>query len=338
MKININKKINIIIFGLLVIFSFLNFNSLALAQLDVNDLTVTDQGDPNGDGNPGTTSTTAPQGGVIIDNAESYKDQPYQPLAPLPGYPEEGFDFNDSCPLGKFMNIFIDIFIGIVAAIAMIMIVMGGINYVMSDLVTSKEDAKNNIQNAILGLVIALTCYLVLNTINPNLLNLCLDGIPKVSIELEDIPQKAVDGYYGNGQFKSGARWDDSIAQLSKLPRGVTVNKNECTTIGQQNCTSVRGLNTYIINTIANGCWESQGKKDCNIIITGGTENWLHSASGTHRPGSSTIDLSPTADINKYLTGKTTPPTPNTKLIKNGINYYYHENHGAGGYHWHIYQ
>ncbi len=219
----------------------------------------------------------------------------------------------------------------------MIMIVMGGIEYVMSDLVTSKEEAKSRIQNAILGLILSLSIYIILNTVNPNLLNLCLDVKPATIIIDEDVPQKAVNGYYSNGKYKAGSKWDDSIGKAATLPRGVKLNGVECSVVGQQNCTSTRGLSTSIINSIANGCWEQKGKKDCDIIITGGTENWLHSANGGHKPGSPVIDLRPTEDVNKYITGKTTPPNPGTTINKNGINYYYHANHGGGGYHWHVY-
>lgn len=145
-KINF-KKLNSLLFSLIIVFSFLGFNFITFAQ---------------------PKTVVEPQG--------TYNDEPYTPLAPLPGYPADGFDFsNKSCPLGQFMNTFIDIFIGIVAILSMIMIVMGGIEYVMSDLVTSKEEAKSRIQNAILGLILSLSIYIILNTINPNLLNLCLD-------------------------------------------------------------------------------------------------------------------------------------------------------------------
>lgn len=337
-KINF-KKINSLLFSLIIVFSFLGFNFITFAQLD---FTVTDQGDPNGDGNPGTSTNNNNSNNstkTVVEPQGTYNDEPYQPLARLPGYPADGFDFSDkSCPLGQFMNTFIDIFIGIVAILSMVMIVMGGIEYVMSDLVTSKEEAKSRIQNAILGLILSLSIYIILNTLNPNLLNLCLDVKTQTITIGEDIPQKAVNGYYSNGKYKAGSKWDDSIGKAAVLPRGVTISNVECSTVGQQNCTSTRGLNTSIINSIANGCWEMNGKKDCNIVITGGTENWLHSANGSHRPDSATIDLRPTEDVNKYITGKTTPPNPNTTINKNGVNYYYHGNSVGGGYHWHIYQ
>ena len=64
----------------------------------------------------------------------------------------------------------------------MVMIVIGGIEYMTSELVSSKKAGIERITNAILGLLIALTAFLILNTINPNLLNVCLDQLPEARV------------------------------------------------------------------------------------------------------------------------------------------------------------
>ncbi len=198
-KINF-KKLNSLIFSLIIVFSFFTTNiKIANAVCNVG-LVLSPQGEciPQitydtlyGNGGGGSGSGFGVGGGVNLNPQNTYKDEPYQPLAPLPGYPDGGFKFTaeqgepEPCPLGQFMNTFIDIFIGIVAILSMIMIVMGGIEYVMSDLVTSKEEAKSRIQNAILGLILSLSIYIILNTVNPNLLNLCLD-VPNKSITIKE--------------------------------------------------------------------------------------------------------------------------------------------------------
>jgi len=114
-------------------------------------------------------------------------DTTYTPLAPLPGFPEE-FDTlpskTNQCPFGNYLNIMIKLVIGIAAVLAMVMIVMGGIEYMTSDLISSKEAGKDTIKNALLGLFIALGAYLILNTINPKLLSACLDNLPVATIEI----------------------------------------------------------------------------------------------------------------------------------------------------------
>jgi len=109
----------------------------------------------------------------------------YQLLAPLPCEgttpgcilgPDgkltlQNFDPTQANNLGVYLNIMIKIFIGICAVLSVVMIVMGGLEYMTSELISSKEAGKEKIRDALLGLVIALGAYALLFTINPNLLN-----------------------------------------------------------------------------------------------------------------------------------------------------------------------
>jgi|GEM_PF-2177744 len=83
--------------------------------------------------------------------------------------------------LGKYLNIIIRLAIGIAGVLAVIMIVMGGIQYMTTELVHSKGQAKERITNAILGLLVALGAWLILNTINPALVSTKVD-IPETQI------------------------------------------------------------------------------------------------------------------------------------------------------------
>lgn len=113
---------------------------------------------------------------VTPNNSAEYKTK-YKLLAPLPGL-EEPFDSTQSCAFGRYLDIIIKLFIGICAVLAVIIIVVGGIEYMTSELVSSKEHGKNQITQAILGLILALGAWLILNQLNPKLLELCLDNIP----------------------------------------------------------------------------------------------------------------------------------------------------------------
>ena len=59
--------------------------------------------------------------------------------------------------------------IGIGAILAVIMIVFSGIQHMVSEAVDTKSDAKKRIQGAIYGLLLLLGSYLILKTINQNL-------------------------------------------------------------------------------------------------------------------------------------------------------------------------
>jgi hypothetical protein len=72
------KKIIIYLFLTITLSGVLSPNNIVFAQLD---FTVTDQGDPNGDGNPSTTTTNT----TIVEPVPIYNEKPYEPLAPLPG-------------------------------------------------------------------------------------------------------------------------------------------------------------------------------------------------------------------------------------------------------------
>ncbi len=118
----------------------------------------------------------------------------YQLLAPIPckpgdsdcvsngkgGYELQTFDTAQSNSMGAYLNLMIKLFIGICAVLSVVMIVIGGLEYMTSELVHSKEAGKERILSALLGLIIALGAYALLYTINPDLLNSDLCISPQV--------------------------------------------------------------------------------------------------------------------------------------------------------------
>jgi len=104
--------------------------------------------------------------------------QPYILLAPLPDPDNPGKNLNsdggfypsDKNALGTYLNLMIKLIIGIATVLAVIMIVIGGMEYMTSELISSKEAGRERIRGALLGLLIALGAYALLNTINPDLL------------------------------------------------------------------------------------------------------------------------------------------------------------------------
>ena len=62
-------------------------------------------------------------------------------------------------------------------------LVYGGFKYMLSDAVTSKQEAKSWIWGAITGIILALSAYLILNTINPDLVKF---REPDTTIPTED--------------------------------------------------------------------------------------------------------------------------------------------------------
>jgi hypothetical protein len=70
-------------------------------------------------------------------------------------------------------NIFVFL-IGAAAVIAVVQITIGGVQYMTSNAVGSLEDAKSKIRMAIIGLLLILSTYIILQQINPELVNIKL--------------------------------------------------------------------------------------------------------------------------------------------------------------------
>lgn len=88
--------------------------------------------------------------------------------------------------IGDYFNIIFKIAIGLCAALAVIMIVIGGVQYMGDESIFGKTEAKSRITSAILGLLIALGAYAILNTINPDLLGKGGVQIDQVSAEIDE--------------------------------------------------------------------------------------------------------------------------------------------------------
>ncbi len=119
------------------------------------------------------TAPNTPVGCTAPSDAPAAKNINYQLLAPLPdpNNPNELIKtFDTTGGLGKYLNQMIKIFIGLCAVLSVVMIVVGGLEYMTSELPGNKGDGKEKILHALFGLLIALGAYALLSTINPDLL------------------------------------------------------------------------------------------------------------------------------------------------------------------------
>lgn len=274
---------------------------------------------------PSTTPNNQPCESAFVPGTNT-PVTPYQLLAPLPGV---GPDFNpqDKTALGKYLNVMIKLIIGLSAVFAVVMIVIGGIEYMTSELISSKEAGKEKIKDALLGLLIALGAYALLNTINPDLLNSDItisDAVIQIDLEA-DVEQTPVNGKYGT--YAVGANWQAIAGNPFGLPPFASINRRECKTVGEKFCTSTAGLDTTPLYRIHEKC------PSCQLKVNGGTEFWLHggkTGSTSHNRNSSTMDLALDAALNKYIAGD--KPLIYFHRYTNGDGYsYLYE-----GNHWHV--
>ena len=132
-----HKKIRIIIVSLFIIFFATNAFAACISEKDGNG-NITVKG-TNGE----VCYTPLQDAFTSFSTAQSSND--------LAGFLEQVFNF------------------GIAAAVvlALVMIIWGGIEYMTTDAWFNKQDAIKKIQDALIGLGLALVSYLILYTINP---------------------------------------------------------------------------------------------------------------------------------------------------------------------------
>lgn len=209
----------------------------------------------------------------------------YTPLEPIPVLG------GGTVSLTSYIPNLVKLIIQIAGVLAVVMIVLGGVQYLSTDAIGGKSEGKQKIENAIYGLLLAIGAYVILNTINPGTLQLQLIINP---ITGSSTPPTATSTPGGGGTWASDAT---ERAALAAAPDSVSINKGPCQNIGQSNCTSVTGLRQSIINSLK----ALKRACGCSVIITGGTEYWLHSSGTQHRPGGNVVDLSMQSGLVSFI-------------------------------------
>ncbi|HAS84472.1 MAG TPA: hypothetical protein DCS23_00120 [Candidatus Yonathbacteria bacterium] len=97
--------------------------------------------------------------------------QSYTPLAPLPGT-YTGDAGSETTNLSLYLSGAIKLLIALGAGLSILVAIIGGTQYVAAGISPdAKSGAKERITNALIGLTLVLVSYLILNSINPNLVS-----------------------------------------------------------------------------------------------------------------------------------------------------------------------
>ncbi len=153
--------------------------------------------------------------------------------------PNQSVSSGSTPPPGSFVEAFYQWALSIAGILAFGIIIFGGVKYMVSAGNPSMQgDAKEWIKAAILGVVLLACAYLILYTINPNLVNLGLPGIGTVG-ELQQ----------GNGSIFSGPA-PVSCPTCVQLPN--------CTVSQRTNCGGTPSMNTLV------SCID---KSDSNFVV-----------------------------------------------------------------------
>lgn len=291
-----------------------------------------------------------PLPGTLIQNGSC---DPNNPFVPDPNNPSNTIP-NPNCTtdISGFIPAAFTLLIALAGGLAVIMIVIGGFQYLSTDAVSGKSEGKERIQNAILGLLLAIASYLILNTLNPQILdfNLTVQNVgsaTSTSTAPTPLPPTgsttptACNITSANACAKNsclsvcpiGVPWiqgNDAQIRAMLAPR-ITVNHSNCQTVGDLGCTSLTYLPQRSISGLqwlARNCGSA-----CNIIISGGTEFWRHSS---HGPGVNRVDLGLNSDLNHFIRSGTRLTTnscyPGQPAWSVNGSTYVLEN----GNHWHV--
>ena len=190
------------------------------------------------------------------------------------------------------------------------MLVIGGFWYMTSaGNNATAETAKKIIADSLLGIVAALAAYLIMYVINPDLTKINIAFTP-VTVTPGAVPGAAPTTPVAvtlGGALPAGTLTDtDARAQLSAA--GIGVNKQNCATSTDTDCTSLDGIPSAAITdviSLKNAC-------GCSVTITGGTE----AGHLSHGPGQAKLDVRSDATLKSFLIQQ----EQNSSLGTYGIN------------------
>lgn len=151
---------------------------------------------------------------VIFGGAANFIHADYIPLASLPGTT----DSKGSVNLNTYIPGIFNLTIGIAGVLAVLMIVIGGVEYMTTDAIQGKADGKARINNALWGLLLVLVSYILLYTINPRLTIFDLSVGETKSNQTNGIINNTNEQNYNNGTYNDGTNYIEGTANPLAKP------------------------------------------------------------------------------------------------------------------------
>ena len=202
---------------------------------------------------------------------DSTQGTEYKLLAPIP-LGKKLDSVSNSANTSNYLQSLVRLAIAIAGAAAVLRIIWAGTQYMTSDAFGVKSDAKNTIQNALYGLLLAVSAYLILATVNPKLVNISLD-IPGQTIAPTTIPSgSGVDGTGNNQTNTDPTRL--TTAQVNAKIRGTGVS----ITTGIR----LEGVRAGVLDEVI--ALKRDCGASCNVTITS-TTGGDHATTGTCNHG-----------------------------------------------------
>jgi hypothetical protein len=200
-------------------------------------------------------------------------------------------------------------------------IVYGGIKYAIARGNPSGEsEAKQWIWSALLGMLLLAGAYIILFTINPNLVNLALPALPTT-------PTTPVGGGVGGPTGGGGAAGGLSQADAQRELNGAgiaAVSSGNCTDRTNARCTSFDGMKQSTVDALIS----FKDRCGCAVTVTGGTEVGHSAGVDSHANGyKADIAVNPVDDA--YIMNKANGFTPLGPRSSDGAQQYKDPSSGA---------
>lgn len=162
-----------------------------------------------------------------FDIQKDFEDRSYRLLAPFPGLTvlmdpdlcaEQAAIGNTGniCDLNDFINFALLLLVGLGAVLLVFRIVLEGFKYVTSDVISIKIGSKQAIWDAALGLLLVLSAFIILNTINPRLVENTFNiQRLEISSEITYIPTEVYESITGE-PLKTKSEYAELVKKIAK--------------------------------------------------------------------------------------------------------------------------
>jgi hypothetical protein len=267
----------------------------------------------------------------------------YEPLAKLPGMPsviDPGIEDGaaGSFTLPQYIRTLIRIAIGIIGILSVLMIIIAGVQYMGSNIITEKEDAKNRLFGAVGGLILAVSSVMLLRTINPQLV--------EIRIGTDNLGNKAIDvNYVPLPKDLEGDSGSSSYSGLKNFPEGIYCPKKKSSNNSEINkiALSFKNRTTYRLggghsqnqppfNDDSKMC--NDGKTPCKSFCPEGTVcldcsafvNQILECAGLERYSGRTLEMTKNTKSEKIKSGQLTKTQANGIDLKPGDLIFWNNN------------
>ncbi len=216
----------------------------------------------NGSGGCVALPTTANPAGTPTNGS----NLTYTPLEPIPGATTNANGTALSFP--ALINSMFTVLFTVGALFAVLMLTISGIRYMLSDVVINKERAIKRITACIYGLLLLAGTWLILNTINPQLLNFTLIPCPQGSTGCTITGAPPTNTTPPPNPYSS-ISFQQAVQNEQTVQNAITDNTDaqNAQTYDQSNCASIAQQQTALVQTAS--APPAGGGQGCVINVSG---------------------------------------------------------------------